>query len=132
MAKPNPNPTSQTKVLEIGKFYFIHDGSKTGHPGYIVWKDDEKNIYVALKFGTSKNNENILLTTKISLATRNYIYKKLFVGKRKDFSSKALNDFFITDEIRSLFNVIRNNKPIYSKNISHSVKVNIKSMKIKK
>lgn len=32
-----------TKNIEIGKFYLIHDGSKTGHHGFIVWKDDENN-----------------------------------------------------------------------------------------
>ena len=32
---------NRIKVIEVGIFYFIHDGSKTGHPGLIVWKDDE-------------------------------------------------------------------------------------------
>ena len=31
------------KNIEVGKFYLIHDGSRTGHPGLVVWKDDEKN-----------------------------------------------------------------------------------------
>ena len=27
-----------SKIIEIGKFYLIHDGSKTGHPGLVIWK----------------------------------------------------------------------------------------------
>ena len=33
------------KNIEVGKFYLIHDGSKTGHPGLVVWESKEKNIY---------------------------------------------------------------------------------------
>lgn len=29
----------EKKNIEIGKFYFIHVGSKTGHLGFVVWKD---------------------------------------------------------------------------------------------
>ena len=130
MSKSSSEP--KIKVIELNKFYFIHDGSPTGHPGLIIWKDDEKNIYVALKFGTTPNKENILLKTKISIAKQNYIYKKVFIGKRKDFSSKALEDFILCDEVCSMFDDIKMNKPIYSKNMSKSVKVDIQLIKIKK
>ena len=42
------------KNIEVGKFYFIHDGSKTGHPGFVVWKDDEKNRYLVIRFDSDK------------------------------------------------------------------------------
>ena len=32
------------KRLLKGKFYVVHDGSASGHPGMIYWKQDKKNI----------------------------------------------------------------------------------------
>ena len=29
---------NKTKVIEVGKFYFVHDGSKTGHPVLLFGK----------------------------------------------------------------------------------------------
>ena len=49
-----PNQPKPIKNIEVGKFYFIHDGSKTGHPGYVVWKDDEKNRYLVVRFDSDK------------------------------------------------------------------------------
>ena len=40
--KPLPKSIKQ---IDVGKFYLIHDGSRTGHPGFVVWKDDEANRY---------------------------------------------------------------------------------------
>ena len=37
-----------SKTIEVCKFYFIHDDSSTGHPGYIVWKDDVANRYLVV------------------------------------------------------------------------------------
>ena len=34
-----------TRTIEVGKICFIHDGTKTGHPGYLVWKDEVANRY---------------------------------------------------------------------------------------
>ena len=42
------------KNIEIGKFYFIHDGSKTGHPGLIISKDDNANRYLVVRFDSDK------------------------------------------------------------------------------
>lgn len=48
------------KNIEIGKFYLIHDGSKTGHPGFVVWKDDSANLYLLIKFGSAQNKDNMI------------------------------------------------------------------------
>lgn len=42
------NSTVSSKIIEVGKFYLIHDGSKTGHPGFVVQKDDETNRYLVV------------------------------------------------------------------------------------
>ena len=34
---------TSTKNIEIGKFYLIHDGSKTGHPGYVSKQKPKKS-----------------------------------------------------------------------------------------
>lgn len=47
----------QIKKIELGKFYTIHDGSKNGHPGLIVWKNDELNRYLVVKFDSDKKGE---------------------------------------------------------------------------
>lgn len=116
----NENQSPKIKNIEVGKFYFIHDGSKTGHPGLIVWKDDVKNLYIAIKFGTTKNDDNEVLSNKISLATTNYIYKRLFVGKRKDFGKNELCEFHITEEIRYKYAEILKNNLKYSKAVANS------------
>lgn len=118
----NHNQPKPIKNIEVGKFYFIHDGSKTGHPGYVVWKDDEKNLYAAIKFGTTKNDDNEVLLNRINPIKRNFIYKRLFVGRRKDFSKDELCDFYITDEIIEKFVKIRQNNLKFSKNVSKAQK----------
>ena len=57
-SKQTATPPTPIKVIEVGKFYLIHDGSYPGHPGLIVWKEDHANLYLAIKFGTTKNKEN--------------------------------------------------------------------------
>lgn len=116
MSNKNQSPISKT--IEVGKFYFIHDGSKSGHPGYIVWKDEERNLYIAIKFGTTKNDDNEILHQRINQSVINYIYKRLFVGKRKDFKKEEFRDFYFTDEIAKKYKEIRKNKFKYSKNVS--------------
>lgn len=118
----NKNQSQIIKTNEVGEFYFIHDGSKTGHPGLIVWKDDEKNLYIAIKFGTTKNDDNELLSERISQANNNCIYKRLFVGKRKDFGKDELNHFHLVDEIFIKLKEIWNNNFKFSKNISKAQK----------
>ena len=45
---------NKTKAIEVGKFYFVHDGSKTGHPGFVIWKDDEANRYLVIRTESDK------------------------------------------------------------------------------
>ena len=115
----NQNNQQPTKVIEVGKFYLIHDGSKTGHPGYIIWKDEIQNIFLAIKFGTTPNLKNLKLSHPISTNIKaTYVYKKPFLGKRKDFGSKSFNDMFLTKkDINYIMNVVNFGSPIESANI---------------
>lgn len=110
------------KSIEIGKFYLLFDGSEGGHPGFVVWKDDEKNLYIAIKFGTTENDDNIPLLFPITEGKKSYIYKRLFVGKRKDFGKKEFEDFSLTDEVVNHYANIKNNRFTFSKNVSKSAR----------
>ena len=96
---PLLNPQKPTKIIEVGKFYLIHDGSPSGHPGYIIWKDDARNLYLAIKFGSSPSNENKKFSYPLSNEIANsYYYKRLFLGKRKNFGSLALTKLTILEK----------------------------------
>jgi len=70
------------KIIKVNHFYLIHDGSRNGHPGLVFWKDDIANLYLAIKFGTTKNQNNASLKHPISKNIMNsYVYKKTFIVK---------------------------------------------------
>lgn len=93
--------TTPTKIIEVGKFYLIHDGSRTGHPGYVVWKDDEKNRYLVVitesdKEGNlSKRETDKRHLTNLDYPTetkviKSYIKKRPMLCKRRDIGNKEL------------------------------------------
>ena len=115
---------SETKSLQVGKFHFLHDGSQTGHPGIIVWKNDEKNIYLAIKVGTSSNEHNTPYYRPLGeRATQSFIYKRLFLGKRKDYDKRELPDMVLTDdEVASILDTMDLFNPVYSNNLNRKDK----------
>lgn len=120
----DPNIQQTTKVLEVGKFYLIFDGSAFGHPGYIIWKNDTHNLYLAIKFGTSPQKHNKSLNKSIGKTTKqSMIYNRPFLGKKKDFGKKELIEMKITKEEETSFkNSINLVNPVYSKNINRKDK----------
>lgn len=109
-----------TKVIEVGKFYQIFDGSKSGHPGYIIWKNDEHNLYLAIKFGTTKNKNNTPMHYSIKSGDKeNLIYLKAFLGKRKNFGKNELTEMNITNEkFMEVLSTIDFINPSYSADIT--------------
>lgn len=104
------------KNIEVGKFYLIHDGSKTGHPGFVIWKDDDKNRYLVVitesdKEGNmSKREADKRHLTDLDYPTdkrvkKSYIKKRPMLCKRKDIGSKELKDMS--------FNFVDMDKVIY-------------------
>ena len=90
------------KILKTGCFYFVHDGSKTGHPGMVYWKNDQRNLYLAITTGSSEQNNphfEKLVEPTASDVTVSFVNKRPFLGKRRDFGSKKLEkmSFFIGD-----------------------------------
>ena len=111
------------KQLEVGTFYLIHDGSNTGHPGFLVWKDDEANLYLFIKFGSTPNESNIPFAHSLNKnISRNYVYKRPFLAKRKNIGKKWVCDYKITENDKNVFLSLLGNNPVYSKNINRKDK----------
>jgi len=131
--KKASSQTQAIKNISVGKFYLIYDGSYPGHPGLIVWKDDKANLYLAIKFGTSSVKNNVLFKYPIDeKITNSYVFKRFFLGKRKDFGSHALDRLHVKEEdILQLLKTLDFDNPLCSKNISgrnlHTYKFLIKN-----
>ncbi len=89
------------KQIFVGKFYFVHDGTKTGHPGLIVWKDDEANRYLVVRFDSDKWSDvpksdrgvrhiTRLLKTINPLVKNSYIHNRPMLCKRKDIGGEMV------------------------------------------
>ena len=109
-----------TKKLKVGKFYLIHDGSRIGHPGIIVWKNDDANLYLAIKFGTTQAKNNIRFKYPIEKNIKvSFVYKRFFLGRRKDFGSKELTRLnILQDDLNVLIGCMDKNNPLISTNIT--------------
>ena len=92
---------SGIKNIEIGKFYIVHDGSKTGHPGYVFWKDDLANRYLVIRTDSdkpgavTKKEKGEKHITKLKHTTEekvvnSYVHNRPMMCKRKDIGSKEL------------------------------------------
>ena len=121
----NQNSSTNTKNIEVGKFYLIFDGSRTGHPGFVIWKDDEKNRYLVIitesdKFGnkskreTDKRHLTDLDYPTESKVAKSYIKKRPMLCKSKDIGKKELvgMQFHHSDFEKVLF--VSRQKPVMS------------------
>ena len=124
---PNNQSPSKIKNIEVGKIYLIHDSTKSGHPGLIIWKNDEKNRYLVIRFDSDKQGE----TPKIARGVRHITKLKHIIGnnvitsyarnrpllcKRKDIGI-LLNDLAVHSEDLQTINKISKNKTEYSRSI---------------
>ena len=122
--------SSQTtfKNIEIGKFYFIHDGSKTGHPGYIVWKNDDRNRYLVIRFDSDnfgdvpKKDRGVKHITKLKHPTsdkvmNSYVHNRPMLCKRKDIGG-LLTGLSVSIEDTITINLISKRKPEFSRSFN--------------
>ena len=96
------------KHLEKGKFYSVNK-----HPGLIVFKNDKRNIYIAVVTGTSKHKHQ----TKFKHPTEkkvetSYVNNRPVSGRRKHFGSKELAGMRIHSDDRIVIRIISKRKPI--------------------
>ena len=96
------------KHLEKGKFYSVNK-----HPGLIIFKNDKKNIYLAVVTGTTKRKHQTKLKHPTEAKVKNsYVNNRPVLGKRKQFGSKELIGMRIHREDRITIRVIGRRKPI--------------------
>ena len=96
------------KHLEKGRFYIVNK-----HPGLIVFKNDKKNVYIAVVTGTSRHRHQ----TKLSHPTEkgveeSFVNNRPIQGKRKHFGSKELIGMRIHPDDRIIIKIIKRRKPI--------------------
>ena len=95
------NQSTPAKIIEVGKFYFIHDGTKTGHPGLIIKANDQENRYLVIRFDSDKYNETpkfkrgVRHITKLKIPISNqvmnsYVHNRPMLCKRKDIGKKLM------------------------------------------
>lgn len=115
------------KDIKVGKFYLIHDGTKTGHPGYVVWKNDEKNRYLVIRFDSDKKGEipkkdrgvrhiTELKYTVGKSVVRSYVKNRPLLCKRRDIG-KEFEDLAIHHSDKELIKRVACAKKQFSKSI---------------
>ena len=96
------------KHLEKGRFYVVNK-----HPGLIVFKNDKKNIYIAVVTGTSKHKHQIQLKHPTeSRVKASYVNSRPVKGKRKHFGSKELVGMKIHPDDRIIIRIVSRRKPV--------------------
>lgn len=97
----NQSKPALIKKIEVGKFYFIHDGSKTGHPGFVIMKNDDKNRYLVIRFDSDKygdipkKDRGVKHITKLKYALddkvmNSYAKNRPLLCRRKDIGFEML------------------------------------------
>lgn len=94
------------KHILKGYFYHIHEGSPTGHPGMVYWKNDKRNLYLALTTDSSSGEHR----TKLSEATdetveQSFVYNRPLLAKRRDIGGIRTNVRFDKND-KSLLRVV--------------------------
>ena len=98
-----------SKHIEKGRFYHIHEGSKTGHPGMVYWKNDKRNLYLALTTDTSEGEHRLPLKVPTQQgAKKSYVQTRPLLAKRKDFGGVRLNLKFSKIDKKLLKDLSRN------------------------
>ncbi len=123
------NKTETTRVIEIGKFYLVFDGSRTGHPGLVIWKDDNANLYLIIRTESDKEGKiskrvlerqhliDLKHPTDISVI-KSYVRSKPLMCKRKDIGKKELIGMSIHPDDLQIIETVSKRKPQYSKSFS--------------
>ena len=101
--------TSKKKVskhIEKGRFYHMREGSKTGHPGKIYWKNDNKNLYLAITVGTSDGSHRTKITPTNKTVKQSFIYNRPLLAKRRDIGYRR-DDVKISKEDKDIVKVVK-------------------------
>ena len=126
---PN-HKSSKNKNIEVGCFYLIFDGSRTGHPGYVVSKDDNNNRYLVIRLDSDKPNETTKFERKVRHITKlkyptsrdvvnSYIKNRPTMCKRKDIGKRPLKGLSFNPEDMKLVKEVARRNPEYSRSFKN-------------
>ena len=121
------NKTNNKSII-LHSFYFIHDKSKSGHPGLIIKKDDLNNRYLVIRFDSDKPGATpkfkrgvkhiVLLNKPIDNRVINsYARSRPMICKRKDIG-KHLADLTLDPKDIDTINKISKRNPEFSPSLS--------------
>lgn len=110
------------KHIEVGKFYLIHDGSNTGHPGLVIEKDGLNNIYLVVltesdkdgnmsKRDADKRHLTDLKHPTDTSVVKSYVKNRPMICKRRDIGSKELIGMKINDDDLAIIDIVKQRNP---------------------
>ena len=116
----------KTKIIEVGKFYLIFDGSRTGHPGFVVSINKILNQFLVIRIDSDKPGETTKIQrgvrhiTKLKHATssnvlNSYVKNRPTLCKKKDIGSKELIGIAFHQDDLPLIKEISKRNPEYSR-----------------
>ena len=81
----------------------------TGHPGMIYWKNDNKNLYLALTTDTSDGEHRTKLTVPTEKSVNNsFVNNRPLLAKRKNIGGIRSNLKFSKEDRRLLEEISKN------------------------
>lgn len=109
------------KKIEKGKFYYLHDGSKTGHPCFVIEADELNNRYLVIRFDSDKVGEipkykrGVRHITKLNFPTdkgvvNSYVKNRPMLCKRKDFGDIDLSFMKINQKDKNIIDDVLKRK----------------------
>ena len=96
------------KKINKGYFY-LHNDKNGGHPALIIWKNDNKNTYIAILFTHVNGPNRIKLTDNIDSNDNRHTYalSNYVKCKRKDLNSKSYHNFKISKIDKKIIELIK-------------------------
>ena len=119
--KKRRKPKPHTIILEKGKFYNVHEGSRTGHPGRIENADYQNDTYLSVttgsmtedEFKTKQRRKDYYDLTHRTSSTvfKSFINRRPFIGNRDDYGDKEFTDMAIHPNDEKVVKRVLKNTP---------------------
>ena len=111
------NSEKKIKHIEVGKIYLIHDGTRTGHPGFIVHKDCKNNRYLVVRFDSDKAGDIPKIDRGVRHITRlthvigggvmtSYAKNRPMLCKRKDIGKEMPDLSIHSDDMETILQIV--------------------------
>lgn len=125
MAKRRKKVKKHKIVLEIGKFYNVHEGSAKGHPGRIEKADYSKNEFLSVtthslsehEYNEKKVNKTFrkdfleLKSATTEDVFKSFIHRRPFLGTRDDYGEKEYPNMSFSEKDTNKIEKVKTRKP---------------------